>query len=167
MVSKFLQIVLLASVKYFLTIPYALLIGMNYNLAVLAIITGGVAGFIFFYYLFKPVSMFFSRAKPMVCRFIPEAIRMRYADFCKSWLHPRRKELFSKRSRRIVTIKRKFGMWGIIVTTPVILSIPVGAYLARHFYKGDRHIVLYMLLSIISWGIVFSSILRIFPGIAQ
>ena len=40
MVSKFIQIVLLASVKYFLTIPYTILIGMDYKTAVIAIEIG-------------------------------------------------------------------------------------------------------------------------------
>lgn len=165
MISKFLQVVLLASVKYFLTIPYALLIGMEYEMAVAAIIVGGISGFFFFYYLLKPVTGLFKRIKPFTCRMMPEVLRSRVAGFCSNWLVPRKKVLFSRRSRSIVNIKRSYGMWGIIITTPVLLSIPVGAFLARHYYRGHRRIVLYMLMSIAGWGILFSVLLRFIPGV--
>jgi hypothetical protein len=167
MISKFLQVVLLASVKYFLTIPYALLIGMDYEMAVAAIIIGGISGFFFFYYLLKPVTGLFKSFKPFTCRIMPEVIRNRFSGFCSNWLNPRKKVFFSRRSRTIVKIKRNYGMWGIIIATPVLLSIPVGAFLARHYYRGHRKIVLYMLMSIAGWGILFSVLLRFFPGVME
>jgi hypothetical protein len=56
-------------------------------------------------------------------------------------------------------------MWGLIVTTPVLLSIPLGAFLARRYYSHQRRIVLYMMGSIMGWGILLSAFLRLFPGI--
>lgn len=165
MVSKFLQVLILASVKYFLTIPYALVIGLQYEMAVTAIVAGGILGFFFFYYLLKPVSAGLKHLRPLACRIMPQFIRDRYSGFCTTWVTPKKKALFSRRSRTIVRIKRKYGMWGIVVTTPVLLSIPVGAFLARHYYKGERKIVLYMMMSILGWGILFSAALRLFPGI--
>ena len=165
MISKFLQVLILASVKYFLTIPYALVIGLQYEQAVTAIVAGGVLGFFFFYYLLKPLSAGLKLLRPLSCRLMPQVFRERYTMFCANYLTPKKKLLFSRRSRTIVRIKRKYGMWGIVVTTPVLLSIPVGAFLARHYYKGERKIVLYMMMSILGWGILFSAALRLFPGI--
>ena len=167
MISKFLQVLFLASVKYFLTIPYAMIIGLRYELAVLAILFGGIGGFLFFYYLVKPVAKGIKSMKPLVCRIMPSSLRNRASCFCERWLEPGKKALFSRRSRTIVKIKRSYGMWGIIITTPVLLTIPVGAFLARHYYSHNRKIVFYMLFSIIGWGILFSAFLRLFPGILQ
>jgi hypothetical protein len=165
MISKILQVALLASVKYFLTIPYALLIGLQFEYAVTAIMLGGIGGFLLFYYLMKPVSRLIRSIMPAVCRIMPDKFGERYSLFCNRWINPRKRILFTKRSRRIVKIKRTFGLWGIVVATPVLLSIPVGAFLARHYYSHYRYIVLYMLGSIAGWGIIFSALLSLFPGI--
>jgi hypothetical protein len=165
MVSKFIQIVLLASVKYFLTIPYTILIGMDYKTAVIAIVTGGIGGFLFFYYLLKPLMRITNVIKPLICRIVPEYLKKRYSVFCARWISSKKRVYFSRRCRLIVRIKRSFGMWGLIVTTPVLLSIPLGAFLARRYYSHQRRIVLYMMGSIMGWGILLSAFLRLFPGI--
>ncbi len=165
MVSKFIQIVLLASVKYFLTIPYAIIIGMDYKTAAVAIITGGLGGFLFFYFLLKPILHIFHKIKQFIYRIIPEYFKKQYSDSCTRWFAPRKKAYFSRRSRLIVRIKKSYGMWGLIITTPVLLSIPLGAILARRYYSHQRRIVLYMMGSIMGWGILYSAFLRLFPCI--
>lgn len=167
MVLKFIQIVLLASVKYFLTIPYAILIGMDYKTSVIAIVSGGIGGFIFFYYLLNPFMKITSKMKPLIWRIIPEYFKTQYLVYYTRWISPKKKVFFSRRSRLIVRIKRSYGMWGLILTTPVLLSIPLGAILARRYYSHHRRIVLYMMGSIMCWGILLSAFLRIFPGMVQ
>jgi len=167
MFFKLLQVVFLASVKYFSTIPYAFLIGLKFEVALPAILIGGMGGFLFFYYLFKPISGWFALLKPLAIKIIPLSFRMRHSSFCKLWLDPKKKTLFTRRNRRIVKIKLSYGMWGIIIATPVLLSIPVGAFLTRHYYSKNRKIVFYMMASIVGWGIVFSSFFLFFPGIVQ
>lgn len=167
MILKILQVVLLASVKYFLTIPYALVIGLQYEYAVASIIVGGLGGFLVFYYFLKPVSRLIRSVKPMICRIVPGPLQERYSGFCNRYLRPGQKLLFTRRNRRIVRIKRSFGLWGIVITTPVLLSIPVGAFLARHYYPNNRRMVAYMLGSILGWGILFSAVLSLFPGVVE
>ena len=48
MIIKFAHVILLAAIKFIVTLPYALIIGMEYNQALLAVLTGGIGGFIFF-----------------------------------------------------------------------------------------------------------------------
>jgi hypothetical protein len=167
MFFKLLQVILLSSVKYFLTIPYAFLIGLKVEAAIPAILIGGMGGFLFFYYLLKPISGWLGLLKPLACKIMPPTFRMRYASFCNLWLVPKKKAFFTRRNRRIVKIKRSYGMWGIVIATPVLLTIPVGAFLARHYYSKNRKIILYMMASIAGWGVVFSAILQLFPGIIQ
>lgn len=167
MFLKLLQVILLSSVKYFLTIPYAFLIGLKVEAALPAILIGGMGGFLFFYYLFKPISVWLGLLKPLAFKNMPLTFRLRYSSFCKLWLDPKKKAIFTRRNRRIVKIKRSYGMWGIVIATPVLLSIPVGAFLARHYYSKNRKIIFYMMGSIVGWGVAFSAVLQLFPGIIQ
>ncbi len=64
----------------------------------------------------------------------------------------------------IVRLKNNYGLWGIVITTPVLLSIPVGAFLASHYFPRNKRIVSYMLASIVAWGVLLSSILLLLPG---
>lgn len=165
MVFKIFQVFLLASLKYILTVPYALLIGIEYEYALPAIVIGGIGGFLFFYYLNKRVVRFFRKLIPATCSLMPGGIRTRCHHLFASWFEKRSKPIFSRRNRMIIRLKKNYGFWGIVITTPVLLSIPVGAFLASHYYSKDKRVVIYMVISIIGWGVILSSALLLFPGI--
>jgi len=67
MAFKFIQIVLLASLKYFLTIPYAILIGIEFKYAVFAMVLGGLLGFFFFYLLTSRLILLFRKIRKRTC----------------------------------------------------------------------------------------------------
>lgn len=167
MIIDFLQVFIIASLKYVLTLPYALLLGMDYEASVVAILTGGMGGFLFFYYMRKPAIRLFLMARVGACRIVPEKYKGKVNCICDKIATPTKKLVFTKRNRSIVSIKRSYGLWGLVLTTPVLLSIPVGAVLASHFYPGEKKVVGYMLLSIVGWGVVISLIWRLFPAIMQ
>ena len=48
MVSKLFQLFLLASFKYILTVPYVLLLEIEYKYALPTVVIGGIGGFFFF-----------------------------------------------------------------------------------------------------------------------
>lgn len=56
-------------------------------------------------------------------------------------------------SKLIHTIKEKWGLAGIAFLTPFFLSIPIGTYLAVHFFHDKQKVVSYMLISITAWDI--------------
>jgi hypothetical protein len=165
MVFKFIQVVLLASVKYFLTLPYALIIGLNYQQAIISLLIGGIGGFLFFYYLSKHVIKWFDLLKPKICRIVPSGIKSKYLLFCEAVSSNKNKKIFTKRKRFIARVKSTYGFWGIIITTPFILTIPVGAFLAKKYYAKRRSTVPFMILSFISWAAVLSGIVHIFPRV--
>ena len=47
MAIKIFHVILLASVKYIITLPYAMVIGLKYEQAIFAVLTGGRRIFIF------------------------------------------------------------------------------------------------------------------------
>jgi hypothetical protein len=75
------------------------------------------------------------------------------------------KRIFTRRNRFITRMKSNYGFWGVIIATPVILTIPIGAFLANKYYAQRRHTVLFMILSIIGWAGVLSGLVHLFPGV--
>jgi len=165
MVFKILHVILLASVKYFVTLPYAMIIGLDYQQAIISVLIGGIGGFLFFYYLSKRLVSAIEYIKPGICRFIPEFIKVRFHVFCTKLSLNKPAKIFTKRSRFIAKIKSTYGFWGIIIGTPFILTIPVGAFLANKYYSKRPYTVLFMILSIISWAGVLTGVVFIFPRV--
>lgn len=165
MFFKVLHIVLLASVKYFVTLPYAMIIGLDYKQAIIAVLAGGVGGFLFFYYLSKPVNRGLTRLWPHLCHVVPGTIKRRYNLFCDRQKKKRGGKSFTRKNRFLVRLKTTYGFWGIIITTPVFLTIPIGAFLANKYYGRRKRIVTYMILSIIGWGGILSGVVHLFPKV--
>ena len=166
MIFKIAHVILLASVKYFFTLPYAMIIGLDYKQAIIAVLLGGIGGFLFFYYLSKRINPLWNIIWPKICNQMPKIFKDRYQKFCnKRWETKRPLKLFSRKTRFIARFKKSYGFWGIIVTTPILLTIPVGAFLANKYYSRRPHIVLYMIISIIGWGGVLSGFIHLFPKV--
>jgi len=165
MLIKFLHVTLLASVKYIFTLPYAMIIGLEYKQAIVAVLIGGIGGFLFFYYLSKPLIRSIDYMWPYFCQIIPRVFRKRYKKYCEKRKFSTATKLFSKKSRFIGKIRSTYGLWGIIIATPFLLTIPVGAFLASKYYSHRKHIVLYMILSIVGWAAVLSGLVHLFPNV--
>jgi hypothetical protein len=165
MLFRLFQLFLLASLKYILTVPYILLIDIDYKYALPTIVIGGIVGFLFFYFLSKKVVGLYRKLLPHIHRFLFDRIKSQNGKIFVSWFKPRHRPIFSLRNRMIIRVKKSYGLWGIVIATPVFLSIPVGAFIASHYFSKDKRVIGYMIISIIGWGVVFSSALLLFPGI--
>lgn len=168
-VWKIIQLILLSSVKFVLGPPLAYL-DPRYNLSfpetVLYCVAGGMLGVIAF--------TFFSRALTMAWHWIrhqfkklfrrreffsepvadvPGHLEVKY-DYLSKGEKPK---LFTRRNRRIVKVWRKYGLFGIALITPVILSIPIGTLVANSLESKRRKILLYMFCSILFWTILMTS----------
>jgi uncharacterized membrane protein len=62
-------------------------------------------------------------------------------------------KIFTKRKRRIVTVKKRFGILGIAFLTPLLFSIPIGCFIAVRYFKNKQQILLYMFGSIFFWSV--------------
>ncbi len=165
MVFKVIHVILLASIKYFLTLPYAMIIGLDYRHAIMALLIGGIGGFLFFYYLSKRITVAFNFLMPRICLIMPDFVKQRMQLFCNKIRVKKPIKLFSRKNRWIAKLRSSYGFWGIIVATPFILSIPVGAFLANKYYSKRRFTVAYMIMSIVGWAAVLSGFVHIFPRV--
>lgn len=162
---KIIQVFLLATVKYVITFPFALLIGLNFQQTLIAVTLGGIAGFFFFYHFSGFAIKRFHHVKTFVWRFMPHSLRLKYRQLM-AWRKKNTGErVFSRKNRYIVKFRRNFGLPGIIILSPVILSIPIGAFLLHKYYSKHKMARPYMVLSIVSWTGVFVAFVLIFPHV--
>jgi hypothetical protein len=72
-----------------------------------------------------------------------------------------RKKVFSRQSRTLVKIIRRYGLPGIAFITPTIISIPVGTLLAGRLFENNKVIFLYLSASVMLWSAILSALLTL------
>jgi len=154
-ILKLLNVSLIASLKYFWTAPYAFILDLNILEAFLCIEIGGIIGFLLYYYFFRILFKELKLLWPVVYKFTPYIFKVRF----ELWRERRRNNLmtrkkFTRTNKLIVKIRKRFGMWGIIVLSPVILSIPIGALLGTKYFSHRHGFIPYMIISISVWGVI-------------
>jgi hypothetical protein len=77
--------------------------------------------------------------------------------------HPKRN--FTRTNKIIVYVKRNFGLPGIALLTPLLLSIPLGSIVAmRYFRHKSKYLVLtWMYAAIVFWSVSIASWKLFFP----
>jgi len=163
---KILNVFVLASIKYFWTPPYVKLLKLEFWETFLAVEAGGILGFIFYYYLSGIIIHKFLEHLPKLYCCTPITFQRRvdiWLDQFKERRRQRRK--FTRRNKFIVRTRMKYGMWGIIILTPILLSIPLGAFLGKKYYERKRRFLPLMIFSIFLWGIISFILFYKFPSI--
>ena len=166
-VFKIIQVFLLATVKYVLTFPYALMIGLNFEQTLISVTLGGLVGFFFFYHFSGFALKQFHHVKTFVWKHSPRFLRFKYRQLCAWRKRMTGEKVFTKTNRFIVKFRTKYGLIGIIVASPVILSLPIGAFLLNKYYPKHKLVMPYMILSILSWAAVFVAFAIIFPHLVR
>lgn len=154
-ILKLVSVFLVAGIKYFWATPYSYGLRLNEWETFFFIETGGILGFLFYYYFFGFLFKELKLLWPIVYNFTPVLFKVRF----EMWvIHQKAKQnyakKFTRRNKIIVQVRRRYGMWGIVILSPVILSIPVGAFLGFKYFRHNHRFIPYMILSIIVWGIV-------------
>lgn len=141
---KFWSLFLLSSVKFAFGVPAALLFyRFGFVEGFVFALGSGLFGVWFWLYVSKPLF-----------RLIDYLVDKYRGN------HPRpKKKIFTKRSRKMARLKARYGLIGISIITPIILSIPVGTIIAARIYKHDRrHVFMYLAISVIGWSVILSGI---------
>jgi hypothetical protein len=129
---KMLTVILWSAVKYIVGIGFA--IGFGYNLIETLLLTvgGGMLGVVVYLYLWTFILGIYHRYFPKKVKPIK----------------------FSKNKRRLVTIIKKYEVWGIAFLTPMILTPPLGTILASTIEPNKWRIKLIMFISFCFWTLV-------------
>ena len=149
-----LSVFLIASVKYFWATPYSFGMKLNEWETIFFLEAGGILGFLFFYYLFGFLFKELKLLWPFVYRFTPVLFKVRFEMWVKRQKSNRiNARKFTKRNKMIIQMRKRYGMWGLVILSPIILSIPLGALLGNKYFKHNHQFMPYMILSIVVWGI--------------
>ncbi len=146
----------IASIKFFWATPYAFyLFRLNQVETFVMIELGGLLGFLFFYSFFSFLLKELRLIWPLIYCITPRIFKVRF----EQWLDRRRYQKqtaykFTRSNKMIVRIRRKYGMLGIVVLTPVLLSIPLGAFIGTKYFHHKRNFIPSMMASIFIWGII-------------
>lgn len=162
-IFKYLNVLVIASVKFFWATPYAYLLKLNVVETFVLVQLGGLLGFIFFYALFSFLLKELKLIWPLIYYVTPRIFKVRF----EQWLDSRRyrkltANKFTRTNKLIVVSRKKYGMLGIVLLTPVVLSLPLGAFLGTKYFHHKRSFIPWMLLSIFVWGIISVLLFGIF-----
>jgi hypothetical protein len=136
--------ILSSSVKFAMTFPLAILqFKFNFLETLLWTNVGGVLGIYFFAYLSEKLIAWWNRT---FRKSLPAAARTGSGN----------KKAFTKKNRRIVRIKQQYGLLGIALSTPFLLSIPVGTFLVVRYYRHTRTRFLYLIGSNVFWSVIYT-----------
>ena len=152
---KILNVLLLSTVKYFYTPIYAHMIGLDLWGTMASMITGGVVGFLVYYHFSKIIIVSTKHLTPLANAIVPYHLRNHYNHYQhRRKLRKKNKKIFTKRNRRLVKLGKNYGMYTIIIFTPILISLILGAFLLRKYYGNRREAVPLMILSIIIEGAI-------------
>lgn len=129
---EIILLLLFSSTKFFLAPPAAILAGFDLKSTILICGTGGTVGFFFFFYFAMLVNRFWTK------------------------LFPRKKKVFSRKNKLIVRVRSSFGLIGVALLTPCLLSVPIGSILAANYYKENKATIPTFILSIWFWAVAIS-----------
>ena len=132
--AKILSVFFLSTVKFLFAPGTAIASGLSPVQTIFITSSGGITGITFFYFFGHWV--------------FQQIDAWRYRN-----LSMKERRIFTKRNRYIVKFKLSFGLIGLVIVTPAILSIPIGSVVAAKFYYENRYTYPLLLASTIIWSV--------------
>ncbi len=137
---KELTVIFFSTFKFAATFPLAIMVmKMSFLETLIYTNTGGVAGIIFFTFLSRLLIHLYGK-------YWPDKLKVK----------TKKHKIFNTRNRRLVRIKSKYGIPGIAVLNPVILSIPVGTFLMTKYYGRKMMNYVWLVAGQIGWSVIYT-----------
>lgn len=130
-VIKLFTVALWSSFKFMVGFFMALGFGFNYVESILTTTSGGFVGVLIYLYLWDLIVLLKNKLFP------PK---------------PKHGIKINNKLRWLVNFINKYEIYGIVVLTPVFLSVPVGTILASMIEKNKWRIKVFMFFSFVAWG---------------
>lgn len=164
---KALQLMLISSFKFFFAIPISYKMKFDFLQTVVFTSTGGIAGVFIYFYLSSWIIRIYRKYFKDHYFKIRDSLflwLMVYLKRIRKKQKRKRKKIFTRRNKMIIRMKRKWGLWGIAFFTPILLSIPLGTFLATKYYAKHsvKNILISLSIAIISWSIILSGFISFF-----
>jgi len=151
-VVQIILTILSSGVKFAMTFPVVV---MQFKFTFLETIlwtnVGGILGIYFFAFLSEKLIAWWNRT------FRKKRSSPGYRN--------RDKKIFTRRNRRIIRIKQRYGLLGIAVTTPFLLSIPLGTFLVVRYYRTRKIKFTYLIASNLVWSVIYTIFYMFWDGL--
>lgn len=130
-----ISVFFMSFVKFFLAIPLAFTFDFSFWQTFLITCFGGILGVLFFAQFRKVILKIYYRFFP----FKPKV---------------RKKRGF----KNVLAIKtaKKYGLFGIAFLTPIVFSIPLGTFLALHFFPNKKRTLPILIASVLGWSFILT-----------
>ncbi len=160
---KLLIVFALSSVKFLLAPPLSFGMGLNFIQTLISTSAGGIMGVFVFFFMSRWLIRYYEKHFSGMVHKKVHAIAGKFDVKHLAERHfPTTKKIFTFNNKLFVRIRRTYGLIGLIILTPVLLSIPLGTFLITRFYPDRRHLVLYLSASVVFWSLLMSSAIAIF-----
>ena len=139
---EIISVFLTSAVKFFAGPLLAKSFGFGYLQTIFVTSLGGVVGVLVFFNL-----------------------GTRIVNFFPSFFKPinKSKKVFTKKNKFFVMLIRNYGLFGIAIFSPILISIPVGSFLAARFFDSDKKVsIVIMSMSVLLWSVSISTFLFLF-----
>jgi hypothetical protein len=148
-IIKLAEVLTISAVKFLIAPLYSLGIGYSYLQTILYTTMGGVLGIFFFFYLSGWIIDIYNKVMPF--------IKCQASKFIIPRPRIKIKRTFSFKNKLLAKMKTKYGYTGIIILTPILLSIPLGSFLAKKYYSEKKNVLMHLALSVFAWTFVLST----------
>ncbi len=156
---KILIVIAVSTIKFLIAPALSFSLGLNFMQTLLSTTTGGIVGVVVFFFLSRWMIQLYTRYFYYYFHLLKTRL-YGFLNFKLPKFIPARR--FTKRNRFIIKMVRKYGLAGIVILTPVLLSIPVGTFLATRYYSTNRFLLLYLSSSVLFWSLFMSSAISLF-----
>ncbi len=137
---ELISVFLMGGLKFFFAVPLALTYDFSFWQTFLVTCFGGVIGVLFFAQFRKVILKIYYKLFP--------------------FKHNNTKKRGFKKTLAIKTGK-KYGLFGIAVLTPVVFSIPIGTFIALHFFPNKKKTLPILFASVLGWSFVLTLVWNI------
>lgn len=156
---KILIVFLVSSIKFLFAPALSFGMGLNFVQTILSTTSGGIVGVFVFFFLSRWLLQLYSRYFFYYFHLLRTKIYS-YLNITIPKFIPARR--FTRRNRFIIKLVRKYGLVGIVILTPVLLSIPVGTFIATRYFSSNRYLLVYLSGSVMFWSLFMSSAISLF-----
>ncbi|OFX57839.1 MAG: hypothetical protein A2046_09125 [Bacteroidetes bacterium GWA2_30_7] len=151
MFVKYLIVFLLSSVKFALSFPLAIYeYKFSYIETLILTTSGGIFGSFIFAYLTKYIVI--------IWRYFLDITKLNNINYFNRNKNIPRKKM-TRRNKLIVIVRTKYGLIGLALITPILLSIPIGTFISLRYYPNYKKTLLYLIISIVMWANIISLVL--------
>lgn len=141
---KVLEVLLIAGVKFVIAPFEAERYGFNFKEAFIITTTGGVIGILAFTFIGDAIAFGWKKLIGLIKKPLME--------------NEKPKKKFTLTKKFIVRTKMRFGLWGLVITTPCIISIPIGTFVTHRFYRKKMRNVLLLIASLFIWSVILNGV---------